>query len=34
LRKQGNAQAVLYEVIARKTVDERIARRRRRGAKK
>jgi len=29
LRKQGNAQAVLYEVIARKTVDERIAQRRR-----
>lgn len=31
LRKRGNAQAVLYEVIARKTVDERIAQRRRRG---
>ncbi len=30
LRKRGNAQAVLYEVIARKTVDEQIARRRRR----
>ena len=30
LRKRGNAQAVLYEVIARKTVDERIAQRRRR----
>jgi superfamily II DNA or RNA helicase len=29
LRKRGNAQAVLYEVIARKTVDEQIARRRR-----
>jgi superfamily II DNA or RNA helicase len=29
LRKRGNAQAVLYEVIARKTVDEGIARRRR-----
>jgi superfamily II DNA or RNA helicase len=29
LRKQGNAQALLYEVIARKTVDEQIARRRR-----
>ncbi len=29
LRKRGNAQAILYEVIARKTVDERIARRRR-----
>jgi superfamily II DNA or RNA helicase len=29
LRKRGNAQAVLYEVIVRKTVDERIARRRR-----
>jgi superfamily II DNA or RNA helicase len=28
LRKQGNAQAILYEVIARKTVDERIAQRR------
>jgi superfamily II DNA or RNA helicase len=28
LRKRGNAQAVLYEVIARKTVDERIARQR------
>jgi superfamily II DNA or RNA helicase len=33
LRKQGNAQAVLYEVIARKTVDERIAQRRRPGKK-
>ena len=31
LRKRGNAQAVLYEVIVRKTVDERIARRRRAG---
>lgn len=29
LRKRGNARAVLYEVIARKTVDEQIARRRR-----
>ncbi len=29
LRKRGNAQAILYEVIARKTVDEQIARRRR-----
>lgn len=29
LRKRGNAQAILYEVIARKTVDERIAQRRR-----
>jgi superfamily II DNA or RNA helicase len=29
LRKQGNAEAVLYEVIARNTVDEGIARRRR-----
>jgi superfamily II DNA or RNA helicase len=29
LRKRGNAKAVLYEVIARKTVDENIARRRR-----
>lgn len=29
LRKQGNAEAILYEVIARKTVDERIAQRRR-----
>ena len=29
LRKRGNIQAVLYEVIARKTVDERIAQRRR-----
>jgi superfamily II DNA or RNA helicase len=28
LRKRGNAQALLYEVIARKTVDEGIARRR------
>lgn len=28
LRKQGNTQAVLYEVIARKTVDEGIAQRR------
>ncbi|MEM7117331.1 MAG: DEAD/DEAH box helicase [Chloroflexota bacterium] len=29
LRKQGNAEAILYEVIARKTVDESIAQRRR-----
>jgi len=29
LRKRGNAQAVLYEVIARKTVDEGMAQRRR-----
>jgi superfamily II DNA or RNA helicase len=29
LRKRGNAQAILYEVIARRTVDENIARRRR-----
>jgi superfamily II DNA or RNA helicase len=29
LRKKGNTQAVLYEVIARKTVDEGIAQRRR-----
>lgn len=29
LRKRGNAQAILYEVIARHTVDENIARRRR-----
>ncbi|MCL4299330.1 MAG: DEAD/DEAH box helicase [Anaerolineae bacterium] len=28
LRKQGNTQAILYEVIARKTVDEGIAQRR------
>ncbi|MBN1579938.1 MAG: ATP-dependent helicase, partial [Anaerolineae bacterium] len=28
LRKRGNIQALLYEVIARNTVDERIARRR------
>jgi superfamily II DNA or RNA helicase len=28
LRKSGNTQAALYEVIARKTVDERIAQRR------
>jgi superfamily II DNA or RNA helicase len=32
LRKRGNARAILYEVIARKTVDERIAQRRRRGS--
>ena len=30
LRKRGNAQAVLYEVIARNTVDEGMAQRRRR----
>lgn len=29
LRKRGNTQAILYEVIARKTVDEGIAQRRR-----
>ena len=29
LRKRGSAKAILYEVIARKTVDENIARRRR-----
>jgi superfamily II DNA or RNA helicase len=29
LRKRGNAQAILYEVIARKTVDEGMAQRRR-----
>jgi len=29
LRKQGNTEAILYEVIVRKTVDESIARRRR-----
>lgn len=34
LRKRGNAEAVLYEVIARKTVDEQIAQRRRRGGSK
>lgn len=28
LRKQGNAQAILFEIIARKTVDERIAQQR------
>jgi superfamily II DNA or RNA helicase len=28
LRKRGNAQTLLYKVVARKTVDERIARRR------
>jgi superfamily II DNA or RNA helicase len=31
LRKKGNTQALLYEVIARKTVDEGIARRRKLG---
>ena len=31
LRKRGNTQAILYEVIARKTVDEGIAQRRRVG---
>ena len=30
LRKKGNEQAVLYEIIARNTVDEGIAQRRRR----
>lgn len=29
LRKHGNSQAILYEIIARKTVDERIAQNRR-----
>ncbi|MGB1252298.1 MAG: DEAD/DEAH box helicase, partial [Candidatus Promineifilaceae bacterium] len=33
LRKQGNREAILYEVIARKTVDERIAYARQRGRK-
>jgi superfamily II DNA or RNA helicase len=33
LRKRGNAQAILYEVIARHTVDERIARQRQAGVK-
>jgi superfamily II DNA or RNA helicase len=33
LRKHGNAQAVLYEIIARKTVDERIAQQRQSGVK-
>lgn len=33
LRKKGNTEAVLYEVIARKTVDEGMAQRRRSGAK-
>jgi superfamily II DNA or RNA helicase len=33
LRKHGNAQAVLYEVIARSTVDERIAQQRKSRAK-
>lgn len=33
LRKRGNAQAILYEVIARNTVDERIARQRQAGVK-
>lgn len=33
LRKHGNAQAILYEVIARRTVDERIAQQRRQGMK-
>lgn len=32
LRKHDNKEAILYEVIARKTVDERIARRRKRQA--
>ena len=30
LRKHGNQEAVLYEVIARNTVDERIAQQRQR----
>ncbi|HSH05823.1 MAG TPA: ATP-dependent helicase, partial [Anaerolineae bacterium] len=34
LRKQGNATAVLYEVIARDTVDEGMAQRRRAGARR
>lgn len=34
LRKQGNREAILYEVIARKTVDERIAYARQRGRKR
>jgi superfamily II DNA or RNA helicase len=34
LRKRGNAQALLYEVIARKTVDEGIAQRRKPGVKR
>jgi len=29
LRKQGNAEAILYEVIVRNTADERISERRR-----
>jgi superfamily II DNA or RNA helicase len=33
LRKHGNAQAILYEIIARKTVDERIAQQRQSGVK-
>jgi superfamily II DNA or RNA helicase len=33
LRKRGNQEAVLYEVIARKTVDERMAQQRRKGQK-
>jgi superfamily II DNA or RNA helicase len=33
LRKHGNAQAILYEVIARQTVDERIAQQRRKRMK-
>ena len=31
LRKKGNLQAILYEVIARKTVDERVAQQRKQG---
>ena len=34
LRKRGNVRAILYEVIARKTVDERIAQQRRRGSRR
>jgi len=34
LRKRGATQAILYEVIARKTVDERIAQRRRANVKR
>ena len=33
LRKKGNTEAILYEVIARKTVDEGMAQRRRTAAK-
>ncbi len=34
LRKHGNTEAVLYEVIARKTIDERIATARRRSVRR